>query len=291
MSAKFLPEDVLARDERLQELLCDQAINGLDPIEQAELERALAGRSERGPTFEQTAAIVHLACVRPADVATLPDSVRAKLLEAGEQWCNERRAVENTAGPSLRIAQASDAVLRGRESRRTVGPTRSLLPWLVAAVATIAAIVGWFPRLKPSQVPSTLVSGDPVASRAALLASAPADLVRMDWTDWDRPELAGVQGDVVWSDQSQQGYMRFVNLPVLDASRERYQLWIIDARGMEQRVSGGIFNGTKGEMVLPITPAIPVTGVGAFAITIEKSEGTWVSTMKRRVVIAAKPAT
>jgi hypothetical protein len=35
-------------------------------------------------------------------------------------------------------------------------------------------------------------------------------------------------------------------------------------------------------------PGIRVVGAAAFAITIERPEGTWVSDMKRRVVIASK---
>jgi hypothetical protein len=46
----------------------------------------------------------------------------------------------------------------------------------------------------------------------------------------------------------------------------------------------------KGELVVPIRPAIEVQGAAAFAVTIEKVGGTWVSDMKRRVVIAAKPS-
>jgi hypothetical protein len=94
--------------------------------------------------------------------------------------------------------------------------------------------------------------------------------------------------------------MTFSNLPALQPG-EQYQLWIIDKRGLadatgqSMRISGGVFDGGidmvgKGELVVPIVPAIQVQGAAAFAVTIEKTGGTWVSDMKRRVVIAAKPS-
>jgi hypothetical protein len=85
--------------------------------------------------------------------------------------------------------------------------------------------------------------------------------------------------------------MEFTNLPALDPNKECYQLWIIDSRGMEQRISGGCFNaapGGKGVTTVVIKPGIQVVGAAAFAVTIERPEGTWVSDMKRRVVIAKK---
>jgi hypothetical protein len=82
--------------------------------------------------------------------------------------------------------------------------------------------------------------------------------------------------------------MKFENLPALDETKERYQLWIIDSRGMEQRISGGVFNGAAGNQFVVIDPGIDVDRAAAFAITIERPDGVWVSDMKRRVVIAAK---
>ena len=95
---------------------------------------------------------------------------------------------------------------------------------------------------------------------------------------------------MVWSDSAQAGYMTFAGLPALEGSA--YQLWIIDAeRGLAQRISGGVFNGDAegGPLRVAIdeTP-IPVNSAAAFAVTIEKPGGTWVSDMSRRVVIAAR---
>ena len=98
-----------------------------------------------------------------------------------------------------------------------------------------------------------------------------------------------MRGDVVWSDDLQEGYIRFVGLKPNDPNVEQYQIWVIDERGLEQKVSGGIFNASaEGEIVVPITPGIDVGRVALFAITIEEPGGTWVPDLSRRVVVAPR---
>ncbi len=125
------------------------------------------------------------------------------------------------------------------------------------------------------------------------LLSAPGT-IRVAWAPFEVPnaapaEQAGVQGDVVWNDTIKSGYLRFVGLKVNDPKVEQYQVWVIDERGMEQKVSGGVFNATaEGEVIVPIHPGIEVGRVALFAITIEKPGGTWVPDLKRRVVVAPR---
>lgn len=119
--------------------------------------------------------------------------------------------------------------------------------------------------------------------------------VRVAWKPFDLPnnpaEQGQVQGDVVWNDELQQGYLRFVGLKVNDPKAEQYQVWLIDERGMEQKVGGGVFNASAdGEIVVPIAPGIDVGRVALFAITIEHPGGTWVPDLKRRVVVAPRDA-
>ncbi len=74
-----------------------------------------------------------------------------------------------------------------------------------------------------------------------------------------------------------------------DPSVEQYQIWVIDERGMEQKVSGGVFNASAdGEIVVPINPSIDLRRVALFAVTIEEPGGTVVPSLKRRVVIAPR---
>lgn len=114
------------------------------------------------------------------------------------------------------------------------------------------------------------------------------------WTPFDLPDAPAeqrgrVQGDVVWNDELETGYLRFVGLEVNDPTEEQYQVWVIDERGLEQKVSGGVFNATAdGEVIVPIQPGIEVGRVALFAITIEEPGGTWVPDLERRVVVAPR---
>lgn len=160
--------------------------------------------------------------------------------------------------------------------------------WLMAAACLILAVLGWWPRLV-----TTLPVPSPLALQREQLLRDP-DAVLASWSDWDNPEIPGVTGDVVWSPSRQTGYMRFKGLPANDARRQQYQLWIVDERGLADpvtgqsaRISGGVFNADpSGEVIVPIDPKLRVGGVKLFAVTIEKPGGTWVSDMKRRVVVA-----
>ena len=118
--------------------------------------------------------------------------------------------------------------------------------------------------------------------------------IRVAWQPFEVPglpdaEQPGVDGDVVWNDNLQQGFLRFQGLKVNDPSEEQYQVWVIDERGMEQKVSGGVFNATAdGEIIVPIEPGIDVGSVQVFAITVEAPGGIWVPDLKRRVVVAPR---
>lgn len=300
-TARVLPEHELYRDERLLELLADDALEGLDEHQMHELEHKLDGRVLAAPGFDQSVACLQVGMLRQGDVLEMPASLRERLLRSGQEWCRHAstRSMSQPAGTSAaapRESADSVNVIEPKDVLAKVGPAlaggaapglsareRSVLarwaPWAMAAAAAVVALVSLVARPPQTDAPSLTA-----------IATAP-DAVKLAWADWDNPEVAGVQGDVVWSDAAQRGYMRFTNLPRLDATREQYQLWIVDSRGMEQRISGGVFNGTDGttEVVVPITPGIRVVGAAAFAVTIERPEGTWVSDMKRRVVIAAKP--
>lgn len=132
-----------------------------------------------------------------------------------------------------------------------------------------------------------------LARNRELLLEVP-DTIRVAWQPFDVPglpetEQRNVQGDVVWNDELQQGYLRFVGLEPNDPSVEQYQVWVIDERGMEQKVSGGVFNASaEGEIIVPIEPGIDVGRVALFAVTVENPGGTWVPDLSRRVVIAPR---
>lgn len=131
-----------------------------------------------------------------------------------------------------------------------------------------------------------------LAANRQKLLDVPGTL-RLAWSPFDLPNAPAVQqdvtGDVVWNEELEQGYLRFVGLDVNDPDVEQYQVWVIDDRGMEQKVSGGVFNATaEGEVIVPIDPALDIGRVALFAITVEEPGGIMVPDLRRRVVVAPR---
>ncbi|MEO1006953.1 MAG: anti-sigma factor [Planctomycetota bacterium] len=119
--------------------------------------------------------------------------------------------------------------------------------------------------------------------------------IRLAWSPFDLPdapaEQQGIGGDVVWNDELEQGYLRFVGLEPNDPVSEVYQVWVIDERGLEQKVSGGVFNATaEGEIIVPVDPALDLGRVALFAVTVEPPGGVAVPDLRRRVVVAPREA-
>lgn len=265
----------------MDELLADRAVQGLSPDEAARLATLLRTADlEDDESLDFAAASLDLAIASraPGDEA-LPERLRARLEIAAEGY-------------------SRDSIGRTRPSTRTDRPRAmptigviGRLGWVAAAAGF--ALAGWAMWTGGVKLGPTSLAG----LRAALVSSAP-DVVTIPWGDFvsldeakQPPELAGVSGDVVWSDSKQEGYMRLVGLKPNDPRVEQYQLWIVDAqRGLDQRVSGGVFDvNAAGEVVVAISkPPIPVSKAAAFAVTIEKPGGTWVSDMKRRACLAMR---
>ncbi|MBX3364947.1 MAG: anti-sigma factor [Phycisphaeraceae bacterium] len=273
-----------ALQERRLELQVDRAVFGLSGAEDRELRQVLNGLGDAvdaddGIAFELAAATLAAAWAEhepmPSDVR---DRVRARL------------AVE----PVLTISQRTpDALTRHEGARR--GNLRLIGTWggwAAAAVLAVAAGVQWWGGSQNSAAGDAAAGVVAVAKRQALVAGGATPL---SWAAWESQtgqsgpsEIAGVTGDVVWSPSNGEGYMRFVGLPPNDPAKEQYQLWIVDAElGLSQRISGGVFDvPTSDEVVVPIRPALGFTQPVAFAVTIERPGGVWVSDMSRRVVIA-----
>ncbi|MEL6796200.1 MAG: anti-sigma factor, partial [Planctomycetota bacterium] len=124
------------------------------------------------------------------------------------------------------------------------------------------------------------------------------DLTRWDWASWNETSAgdayAGVTGEVIWSEDAQEGYMVLEGMPTNDPSAEQYQLWVIESsRGVPLEVppvDGGVFDvDDVGKVVIPIRAALPATEVVAFAVTVERPGGVVVSDQARRAVIAVDP--
>lgn len=256
--------------ERVAELLTERAVFGLSESEQRELNE-LAPELD-GEAFELAAAAAHLAMT---PMMPLPAAVRKRLEVAAEAFLSTG---SDAGRGSLRLEME-----RGRGGGRV-----RWAGWVAAAACLALAATAWWPSLRP---------GPTAEERRAALVSGAPDLLRLTWGDFNSlderrepPEVRGVTGDVVWSDARQEGVLTFRNLPPNDPSKERYQLWIVDAeRGLSQRVDGGVFDVARpGEAVIAFRGKLPVSRAIGFAVTIEEPDGVVVSDMSRRVVLALK---
>lgn len=263
--------------ERLTDLLSDRAVQGLSHEEAAELERLLAADNTPDPeSFERAAAALDLAFSAGNPGERLPSHVFARIEAAGVAQLRDE------APPAPAPSQAANRV-PGSSRRWGVG--------LALAASLAIAALGWWRALSTPSIPS------PEATRSRVLAAA--DRVDWTWSAWAAKPAAeggepfpaaGVTGDVSWSTSQQAGVMRFAGLPRNNPEQSQYQLWIIDP-AQKHPIDGGVFNvDREGEVLVNIDPKIRVSGVAAFAITVEKPGGVVVSDQSRRVVIAAAPA-
>ena len=96
-------------------------------------------------------------------------------------------------------------------------------------------------------------------------------------------------GEVVWSDQRQEGYMTLTGIPANDPGRHQYQLWIVDPDRDALPVDGGVFDIPAGQdtVVIPIDSKLAVRKPAAFVITREKPGGVVKSAQEVVVAIAS----
>lgn len=261
-------------DSRRIDLLVARATVGLSPQEADELDRLLAAEPDFDEdAFEQAVALIDRSFEVDA-LEPMPEALEQELLA-------KARAL--SASPASRSGVAP--VEGGSAgSPRTVipintaepAPTRSAVfawsGWLAAAAALGFALVGWWAALNPD------VRADrPLPERYARFVDSAPNLVQSTWSP-NVEDLSGVTGDVVWSDDEQAGFMRFVGLPVNDPQKMQYQLWIVDQTRDQNPIDGGVFDiNDKGEVIIPFGAKLPAEKPSVFAITREKPGGVVVS--------------
>ena len=264
------PLDKTPHEDRLDELLADRAVFGLDSDEERELAALLGDLSLTtnddgdGYGYERVAAALFLA-EASIETATMPSSLRDRVLKQAAWF--EGEAIAERISPADR-----ERAPRWRDLTTGV---------LFASAASVLIAIG-------SAFLSDPPTGDPAAERVALLAEAD-DAITLAWVDpadADSDKL----GDVVWSDSQQRGYMRFRGLPINDPAVEQYQLWVFDAqRDDRYPVDGGVFDiGSEGQSVVPIELKLSVSEATMFAITIEKPGGVVVSDRSRLPLLAQR---
>jgi anti-sigma-K factor RskA len=261
---------------------------------------AAAAPAASGASRSRTALWAAAACLLLAVTAALAllanrertlERTRAQLASLTEQIEENRQLLSEVRSRADRFAaelEGRDGLLESERQRLAEAAQRevSLAQQLALATEQLDEAELKIARYEQPEDPEVLA-----ANRQKLLEVP--DTIRVAWKPFNLPdapaEQAGVRGDVVWNDELQQGYLRFVGLSPNDPAVEQYQVWVIDERGMEQKVSGGVFNATaRGEVIVPIEPGIDVGRVALFAVTIENPGGTWVPDLQRRVVVAPR---
>lgn len=281
---------------RAAELLADRALDILSPSDEQEMTELLATNPDLDETeFERTAAI--LAAIPLAESAEdMPDTVRQAIEGKAAEFLGVAQIDVETSAFSASDSSTSSTMSVPQPERpqisqtRTSGPAAvppafsSRLGWIAAAAAVVLALTGWLPRLTESEPPTAVELRDRLATLAA-------DLDSSSWMThkrWKDEELA-VSGEVIWSDELQEGYMTIRGMPKNDAAKKQYQLWIYDEvhAAPKPPVDGGVFDcGDDGEIVIPIDARILVRNPSLFGITIEDAGGVVVSDQKELVLIA-----
>lgn len=246
-------------NDRLLDLLTQQATDSLSEAESRELEALLAkDESIADDDLELAAAAAWQALA--ADTTTpAPASLVARLeTDAAAFFGEEKKPAE--------VVQLADH-RPPAEAPPQPPAWFARSGWAIAAGLALVLLI----RDPAPELPG------PAEARAALLADGPATGVYL----WDTPAADGygnVEGDVVWNGGRQQGFLRLVGMPVNDPSVSQYQLWIIDPDRDAEPVDGGVFDVTaSGEVIIPIDAKLLVSSPTAFAITREQPGGVVVS--------------
>ncbi|GAB5495465.1 MAG: hypothetical protein Phyf2KO_05450 [Phycisphaerales bacterium] len=278
--------------DRLLDLLTEHAATGLDRAEQEELDRLLAGQSEYSSDSFDEAAGALSEVFASAAFEPMPDNLRERCIGSAHAV---RLTREQDDAPAPIKMEAKPAQIPTTNTWSSMG-------WVAAAACLMLAVFGWL------QTPVGTISSpaEPwinVTDNQPVLASAREEFIRShaeaiiwDWSKWG-DEYADVTGDVVWDPKTNEGYMRFTNLPANDPQESHYQLWIVDqTRGTPLQVppvDGGMFDVEEtadgGEWIVYFKARLPVGDAFGFGVTLEGPDGAVVSDQQVKTVIAVSP--
>lgn len=164
-------------------------------------------------------------------------------------------------------------------------------PWAIAAVLAVLLVANVLTtdRQPGSEPVMTKVTAPPSAEAARDSIIAREGVVQMKFGGTEN--YSAMSGDVVWSDELQEGYMTLTNLPVNNPGKKQYQLWIVDPTRDDKPVDGGVFDIPEGAetAIIKINNPLAVSDPKAFVITLEQPGGVVVS-KQEEVVAIAKPS-
>lgn len=283
----------LEKQERLLDLLTLRETEGLSKEEERELEELFKQFPDWADddSIALTTAAINLSAIDTNE--EMPVHLRSKILADAENFFGK---TEEQKGKVLEFEPRKKKE-RATEVNAGEGFFGKLfntnwLGWAAAAAACIALALNiWLanPVKETVYVPAATPTPTPALPQQfeQLVASAP-DLIKGSWTDLDPKKPQNVQGDVVWSNSTQKGYVRFKNLPVNDKTKETYQLWIFDeSQNAKTPVDGGVFDvDVNGDVIIPIDAKIKVQKPVMFAVTAEKPGGVVVSGLEKVMAVA-----
>ncbi|HEX3101061.1 MAG TPA: anti-sigma factor, partial [Pyrinomonadaceae bacterium] len=230
----------------LFDLLTTKAIYGLDEAGVRQLDELDPGTADlEFYSLELAAAAISMVGL---EQEPLPAHLRSKIISNAEQYFSDARTLVSERLPPVTQSVSEKTV---RES--SGGSWFSWFGWAAAAMACIALAANiWFTRFQPkvevAQInpPATTPRTMTPAELRDQMMNAATDTIKAAFTVGNMKELTQVVGDVVWSDDKQTGYMRVQGLPVNDASKATYQLWIFDkTQDKETPIDGGTFDVTS----------------------------------------------
>ncbi len=273
----------------LFDLLTKKAVYGLDAAEQGQLTELDMGTADvEFRSLEMAVAAVSMVGI---EAGPMPAHLRSKIIFDAEQHFADAKTLVSEPWPPA--GAQSQSVSETTDS--SGGSWLGWLGWAAAAMACMALAVNIFytrsqPTIEVAQNPTpvdTPRSLTPTELRDQMLKAA-AGTIKAAWAVGNVKELTQVVGDVVWSDESQKGYMRLQGLPANDVAKETYQLWIFDkTQDPTTPIDGGTFDvKSSGEVVIPINAKLKAQGPQMFAITIEKPGGVVVSKRGKIAAIA-----
>lgn len=277
------------KNDILLDLLIEKVTYGLDDAKQRELSLADSGgiADAEFRALEMTAAAINMAGLD--EIEPMPMSLRSKILTDADTFYSESGTLVSESLPA-----ASSTLLRPvveTSGRSWFG----WLGWAAAAAACVALAVNLF-VYRPQTGPEIVNSAPKVETPPPTLSaqqkreqfmSAATDIVKATWAAGNVKNLTQLVGDIVWSDQKQEGYMTLRGLPMNDKTKESYQLWIYDKSRDDEPIDGGVFDvNANGEVIIPIDAKLRAEHPDKFAITIEKPGGVVVSKGERIAALA-----
>lgn len=270
--------------DRCDDLLVQMAIYGLSPDEQKEADELVQQfEIDEEGRFEQSVGALDVALSlseSPKESAmSIPADLRKKIISESDQY------LPAALNDGVASSESDDFSTVATSVRPSGWTRREMFLGLTTAASLsfgIASLSGVFNKTRKS---------DPTFAQKLdqLKKSGLSNLRQVTWKNPTNDAASkSASGEVIWSDEKQEGYMVFRGMEVNDPKSKQYQLWIFDtARDDALPVDGGVFDiVSTGEVIIPIDSKLAITQARMFAVTIEDPGGVVQSKRERLPLLA-----